>query len=203
MELASDRKKEKQFKEQDFGLKRDTKNISGVHKVKNEIAKTIPQFEELWQKWNDPIFVSVMAEKRRIWRKDKSFTIGIDEKKSKEIMWLFIKETTSKIFPKVSSKELSEHTYIISKLDGNVHRIEWNPDSGNYKLEYFLTDILYCDHYYIEINNGQYKLITKKWMKFPIPINALSLVADVGKKQLKIQWKNFVNSVQKGINSTK
>lgn len=191
---------EEDFHKHNTQLKKGSIGIEAIHKVKNDVARSVTQLEELWTEWDGKIYVSVSAEKKRVWKKYHTFHVSYNEDKARERFWHVVRSSISNIMPKITQEELEDTEYAVSNYDGNVYRVDYNAKEGTFFLEYFLLDTIYKDEYRLMQNRkGEWELYLKKWMKFPIPIREFSFVAEQAKRIVNRQWKDIVRIIERGL----
>lgn len=184
----------------DTVLSKDTRTIAGVHDIKNDIARTVSELEEFWDKWDEPIYVSVSAEKKRLWQGKTRIDMNMSQLNIERYFWKLTQSALYNVDKDLKKEELKEMQYITSKFDGNVYRIDFKPEENYLEMEYFLMDVIYKDTYYVQtLRNGKRVLVVHKWIKFPIPIREFSFLAEQAKKQVVRQWKTIVRNLKIGM----
>lgn len=181
-------------------IKTGMNDLGSTYKVKHQFPTTVKELDEFWEEMEGKMTQSVMYERRRVWRKDKSFKTGYDEDLARKIYWILVQSVMIEIAPEITKEELSSSSYLKSKKDSNVYRIDFDEEKCEFEYEYYITDILYRDTIKLSFNKTYGWIIeVTKWMKFPIPIKEFSFIANQGKMVMDRQWKEYVRNIEKGI----
>ncbi len=179
------------------------KNFQGVetaHKVKYYTILKAKDYEDALADLKESKFVSIYAEKRRIWKKSKTLSIYKDDDKYKVILdELFISFINSLIGDIDSLDEIKKQ-YFLSKKMNTIVKIVYLPEENFLFTEYILSDVIYQDTFKAnKLSNGKWKLKIEKRFQSPIPIEYASQRGVMTKWYLKNEWKKYYNEIEKGV----
>lgn len=172
--------------------------IGKIHDVDYHLIKDRDTFDEALEKLTEKNYVSVTAEKQRTLYYIKKLKIsGTKETKIKQ----FEKVVESFLFSinnTWSLKSLEEDMYQLN--DTNMHKFYYDRDTLTFKSWFIVDDIIYYDKFDIEdIDKRKSRLYIEKQMKTPLPMDWMSLIGLMIRREFKVGWNKFLKDIKKGI----
>lgn len=169
-------------------------------KIVYETTKTMKEFEEAKEKLTGVKYTSVMAEKRRWWKKKFTLKGYLDEEGAKN---KFVKLTASIVQSynlNLTETELINKGYFFNKKNKNMYKITYLQTEYSMMVEYIFQDTYYCDYFEIEdINKPKKKFIISKQLMLPVTLDNTSMRAHAVRVHMWNEFRKYKKEITKGV----
>ncbi len=194
------------------------KGIDQLIEVKYKFTKDIDQYEEALN-YLEKIkkYHSIIAEKRRVYKLEKKVKLLLNPNQidkydeNDNLIDTFLEEANKKFESLVKSyinfinpKYLNDEKYkkisfLKTEENNNINQIlEYNPNK-KLKVRYIIDDIIYIDSFDLIYKKFKGKIIIKKIIKTPFPLEYFSYKSIMAKWNFRRKFKYYVKDIENGL----
>ncbi len=182
------------------GKYRTFEGVSSRHKVKYNNILEAKDYENVIAELKEGKFNSMYAEKRRLWRKSKKFSVWKSEEDFKKLCEDLYLEVSKSILGKVEDLSIFKKQYFLSGKLNTIVKVVHLPEDNTFFTEFVLSDVIYQDEFMVtKSKNGKMNIRVTKRMLAPIPIEFASAQGTMTKWYLKREWKDYIKTIENGF----